>query len=46
MKRYLAYLVAVGFLEPPKEAGKLPEVELDEGQREALRSVGGRGAMV
>lgn len=46
MKRYLAYLVAVGFVEKPGGQGKLPEIELAEGQREALESVGGRGGMV
>jgi len=46
MKRYLAYLVAVGFVEKPGGQGKLPEMELAEGQREALGSVGGRGGMV
>jgi L-aminoadipate-semialdehyde dehydrogenase len=45
MKRYLAYLVAVGFLESPGE-GKLPAVKLGEGQREALSTVGGRGGLV
>ena len=45
MKRYLAYLVAVGFLESPGD-GKLPEMTLAEGQREALANVGGRGGMV
>ena len=46
MKRYLAYLVAVGFLERPPGEGKLPEIELRVGQREALGNVGGRGGMV
>ncbi len=45
MNRYLAYLVAVGFLESPGE-GKLPAVELGEGQREALGNVGGRGGLI
>ena len=46
MRRYLAYLVAVGFLEKPAGEGKLPVMELADGQREALASVGGRGGLV
>lgn len=45
--RYLAYLVAIGFLPPPPPtAGKttLPGITLPEEQRRALAGVGGRGA--
>lgn len=45
---YLAYLVKVGFMPAPIEGrGKaLPAIELQEGQKEALSTVGGRGALV
>lgn len=51
MSRYVSYLIAVGFLEKPPArtaAGglTLPNIELVEGQKEALGKVGGRGAMV
>lgn len=45
MKKYVAWLVAVGFL-PPAQGGQLPKVEIGEKQKEALRRVGGRGGMV
>lgn len=43
--RYLAWLVAVGFMGKPEGKGEkeLPRVELNEEQREAMRKVGGRG---
>lgn len=46
MGLYLAYLVGIGFLEPPGGVAKqkLPEVEIDSDLREMLTSVGGRGA--
>lgn len=44
MKKYVAWLVAVGFLPPPPE-GQLPTIEIDEKQQEALRRVGGRGGI-
>jgi L-2-aminoadipate reductase len=45
---YLAYLVEIGFMPTPIEGkGKaLPAVELQEGQKEALSTVGGRGSLV
>ncbi|KAH0543946.1 large subunit of alpha-aminoadipate reductase [Glutinoglossum americanum] len=44
---YLAYLIKVGFMPAPTERkGKaLPPVELQEGQKEALSIVGGRGSL-
>ena len=46
MGLYLAYLVGIGFLEPPNGAEKqrLPDVEIDSGLRQMLGNVGGRGA--
>jgi L-aminoadipate-semialdehyde dehydrogenase len=45
--KYLSYLVAIGFIEPPVEGkGKpLPKVEISAEQREALSQLGGRGAV-
>ena len=45
---YLAYLVAVGFLPAPQGNGasRLQALTLSEEQLIALRSVGGRGALV
>lgn len=42
---YLAYLVAVGFLDAPQSKGELalPKVELSEQTLDKLKSVGGRG---
>lgn len=51
MKKYLAWLVAVGFLPPPPKSevgdggGEWVGVEMEEGQREALGRVGGRGGV-
>ncbi|KAJ9609061.1 large subunit of alpha-aminoadipate reductase [Cladophialophora chaetospira] len=47
---YLAYLVEIGFLPKPKgEQGvgvkMLPRVRVGEGQREAMKRVGGRGGL-
>ena len=42
MKKYVAWLVATGFL-PPPQGGQLPTVEMSEEQKEALGRVGGRG---
>lgn len=42
MKKYVAWLVAVGFL-PSPPGGQLPKVEMSEKQKEALGRVGGRG---
>ncbi|KAI9681335.1 MAG: large subunit of alpha-aminoadipate reductase [Caeruleum heppii] len=48
MGRYLAYLVAIGFMPAPVGKGKkmLTRIELGDEQRNALRRVGGRGALV
>ena len=46
MRRYLGYLIAVGFLQAPEGKGDVEDVILGEGQREALGMVGGRGGMV
>ncbi|KAI5927913.1 L-aminoadipate-semialdehyde dehydrogenase-like protein large subunit [Camillea tinctor] len=48
MGHYLAYLVAIGFLQPPPAAGKkaLPAVEVSPEQKTALLRVGGRGSLV
>lgn len=58
MGKYLAYLIAVGFLPRPPtpkekddegERGERVELEafvLGDGQKEALGKVGGRGGMV
>ncbi|ORY56133.1 L-aminoadipate-semialdehyde dehydrogenase-like protein large subunit [Pseudomassariella vexata] len=48
MGQYLAYLVAIGFLEAPAASGKkqLPKVDINPEQKNALRSVGGRGSLV
>ncbi|KAI9762516.1 MAG: large subunit of alpha-aminoadipate reductase [Chaenotheca gracillima] len=45
MGSYLSYLVAVGFLPPPSndQGQNLPPLTLQEGQKEALEKVGGRG---
>lgn len=45
---YLAYLVAIGFLLPPTKTPvkALPSIKIASIQREALSSVGGRGAAV
>ncbi|KAK9470543.1 uncharacterized protein V1510DRAFT_422821 [Dipodascopsis tothii] len=42
---YLAYLVGVGFIEPPPSKGALPlpAIEIPAGVKEALANVGGRG---
>ena len=45
MKKYVAWLVAVGFL-PPPHGGQLPKVKMSEKQKEALGRVGGRGGTV
>lgn len=51
MGKYLAYLIAVGFLPkvpPAKERGNRMELEefvIGDGQKEALGKVGGRGGM-
>jgi L-2-aminoadipate reductase len=46
MGLYLAYLVGIGFLEPPKAAAKqkLPDIKIEPDLREMLASIGGRGA--
>lgn len=43
----LAYLVAIGFLQPPSDESwePLPTVKVSNEQRDALLSVGGRGAL-
>lgn len=48
MGQYMAYLVAIGFLQAPSSAGKkqLPKVEISPEQKNALLRVGGRGALV
>ncbi|KAI9804605.1 MAG: putative NRPS-like protein biosynthetic cluster [Piccolia ochrophora] len=46
---YLAYLIALGFLQAPppsKSATTLPTIKLTNEQREALGNVGGRGNLV
>ena len=45
--RYLAYLVAIGFMPPPtlEDAIPLPKLEVGQERLEALRSIGGRGAV-
>lgn len=43
MGKYLAYLVAIGFLEKPRQEDKLQVAVLGEEQRSALGRVGGRG---
>ncbi|VVT44479.1 uncharacterized protein SAPINGB_P000430 [Magnusiomyces paraingens] len=42
---YLAYLIKVGFLQPPKEKGEeaIPEITVSEASLELLGKVGGRG---
>lgn len=40
---YLAYMVEIGFIDPPAGAGGFPVVRLNEGQKEALRRVGRGG---
>lgn len=43
---YLAFMVAIGFIQPPPEGGegeRLPTVEIGEEQREVLRRVGRGG---
>ena len=46
---YLAYLVETGFLPPPGEVVEgvkmLPAVKVREGQKEAIKRVGGRGGL-
>jgi L-aminoadipate-semialdehyde dehydrogenase len=46
MGLYLAYLVGIGFLDPPGENGsrRLPEIKIDSMILEKLASVGGRGS--
>lgn len=48
MGRYLAYLIATGFLQAPPSSGnkKLPVVQISPEQKTALRQVGGRGGLV
>ena len=48
MGRYLAYLVAVGFMPAPPGPGKqpLPDVRISPEQKTALLRVGGRGGLV
>lgn len=52
MGKYLAYLIAVGFLPkaPPAKEGwnrmEFEEFIMGDGQKEALGKVGGRGGMV
>jgi L-aminoadipate-semialdehyde dehydrogenase len=43
VKRYIAYLVTVGFLPKPEEDEDLPVIEFDEKRREALSKLQGRG---
>jgi L-2-aminoadipate reductase len=45
MGLYLSYLVAIGFLEPPRGVGRrtLPKLELDPRIIASLQAVGGRG---
>ena len=45
MKKYVAWLVAVGFL-PSPQGEQLQKVEIDETQKKALGKVGGRGGTV
>ena len=47
MGLYLSYVVTIGFMPSPSGAGKtaLPPMQMNEQQREALRKVGGRGAL-
>lgn len=45
MKKYVAWLVAVGFL-PSPQGGQVQKLEMGEEQKEALGRVGGRGGMV
>lgn len=44
MGKYLAYLVGIGFLKAPA-AGRLKPAEISKAQKQALLSVGGRGAL-
>jgi L-2-aminoadipate reductase len=46
MGLYLAYLVGIGFLNPPQAVAQreLPKIEIDRRILEKLRTVGGRGA--
>lgn len=44
MGKYLAYLVGIGFLKAPA-AGGLKAAEISKAQKQALLSVGGRGAL-
>jgi L-aminoadipate-semialdehyde dehydrogenase len=48
MGLYLSYLAAIGFLQVPsgKEKESLPEAKITSEQKNALLSVGGRGALV
>jgi L-aminoadipate-semialdehyde dehydrogenase len=47
MGKYLAYLVGIGFLSLPTEKGSkaLTAAVIGKEQKEALLSVGGRGAL-
>lgn len=44
MGKYLAYLVGIGFLKAPEKGG-LTAAVISKAQKEALLSVGGRGAL-
>lgn len=43
--KYLAYLVQIGFMPKPEKAGLLPDVKVEQSQREALGKITGRGAL-
>ena len=48
VKRYLAYLIAVGFMVAPEgddSPKKIPEVRLSQEQKHALANLEGRGAV-
>ena len=46
--KYLSYLCAVGFLQPPSRSGpaQLPSLKLSREQMEAQKYIGGRGAIL
>jgi L-aminoadipate-semialdehyde dehydrogenase len=41
--RYIRYLTITGFLPPPAQENGLPDLLVEDGQRDALQYIGGRG---